>query len=124
MSQPTARRWQHLTLAVLFAVSLILALLALAGWTLPARAASFVVTKTEDTADGACDADCSLREAIIAANADPGHDTITLGPGVYTLSRLGRNEDRGQGIWRFRRPYLDRSWRRSRASLMASDLAR
>ena len=34
-----------------------------------------VVTKTEDTADGVCDADCSLREAITAAT--PG-DTVTF----------------------------------------------
>src|SRR3954464_15043943 len=30
----------------------------------------FTVTKTADTNDGICDADCSLREAIRAANAD------------------------------------------------------
>lgn len=83
----------RLSLAALCAAGLIVALLALLGGAQPARAASFVVTKTEDTNDGACDADCSLREAIIAANAAPGHDTITLGPGVYTLSRLGRNEN-------------------------------
>ena len=29
-----------------------------------------IVTKTEDTNDGACDADCSLREAISAANTN------------------------------------------------------
>jgi len=29
----------------------------------------FVVTKTADTNDGACNADCSLREAMLAANA-------------------------------------------------------
>ncbi len=37
---------------------------------------NFVVTKTEDTNDGVCDGDCSLREAFIAANNDPGTDTI------------------------------------------------
>ena len=42
-----------------------------------ARAATFTVTKTADTADGSCDADCSLREAVIAANANAGADTIT-----------------------------------------------
>ena len=60
---------------------------------LPARAASFVVTKTEDTADGACDADCSLREAIIAANDSPGADIITVPAGVYVLSLAGSGED-------------------------------
>ena len=33
------------------------------------QAATFTVTKTTDTNDGSCNADCSLREAIIAANA-------------------------------------------------------
>ena len=50
-------------------------------------------TKLTDSADGVCDADCSLREAIIAANADPGHQTVMLGPGTYELSIAGINED-------------------------------
>ena len=55
------------------------------GWTLPARAASFIVTKTADTADGTCDADCSLREAISAANGSPGADIITVPAGTFVL---------------------------------------
>ena len=39
---------------------------------------SFVVNKTADTADGVCDSDCSLREAITAANNNPGADVITF----------------------------------------------
>ncbi len=40
---------------------------------------SLVVTKTADTNDGTCDADCSLREAITAANANtPLAETITF----------------------------------------------
>ncbi|MDX1545470.1 MAG: GEVED domain-containing protein, partial [Rhodothermales bacterium] len=50
-------------------------------------AAVFVVTKTADTADGTCDADCSLREAVRAANATPGADVITVPAGTYTLTR-------------------------------------
>ncbi|MEX2237863.1 MAG: choice-of-anchor Q domain-containing protein [Dehalococcoidia bacterium] len=46
----------------------------------------YVVTKTTDTADGACDADCSLREAIIAANQDPDPSTVKLPAGHYNLS--------------------------------------
>jgi CSLREA domain-containing protein len=42
------------------------------------NAFSFVVTKTADTDDGACNADCSLREAISAANDNPGEDFITF----------------------------------------------
>lgn len=34
------------------------------------------VTKTADTADGVCNADCSLREAITAANGSPGLQRI------------------------------------------------
>lgn len=41
-----------------------------------ALAATFTVTKTADTNDGTCDADCSLREAVAAANANASHDTI------------------------------------------------
>ncbi|MBZ0252664.1 MAG: CSLREA domain-containing protein [Candidatus Methylomirabilis sp.] len=71
--------------------SLILALLpALA--VAPARAATFVVSKTADTLDGACDADCSLREAVVAANAAPGADVIEIPAGVYVLSRPGAKE--------------------------------
>lgn len=39
--------------------------------------ATLTVTKISDTADGVCDADCSLREAIIAANSD---DVIVFSP--------------------------------------------
>ncbi len=59
----------------------------------PAAAAVFFPNKTDDTADGACDADCSLREAVIAANAAPGADVIVLAAGTYTLTRGGAGED-------------------------------
>ncbi|WKZ35840.1 MAG: class F sortase [Anaerolineales bacterium] len=55
----------------------------------PARAATFTVTKTADTNDGICDVDCSLREAIAAANAAAGADIITLPAGTYTLTLGG-----------------------------------
>jgi CSLREA domain-containing protein len=42
----------------------------------PASAATYTVSKTADTNDGTCDADCSLREAVVAANANAGLDTI------------------------------------------------
>jgi CSLREA domain-containing protein len=51
----------------------------------PAYAASFTVTKTADTNDGTCDADCSLREAVTAANNNGGTHTITVPAGTYTL---------------------------------------
>jgi len=61
-------------------------------WSPPAN---FIVTKLTDSNDGTCDADCSLREAIIAANADPGPDTVTLGPGSHSLTITGEGEDGG-----------------------------
>nr|MBA3871850.1 CSLREA domain-containing protein [Anaerolineae bacterium] len=47
-----------------------------------ALASAYVVSKTADTNDGACSADCSLREAITAANASPANDTITFAAGA------------------------------------------
>lgn len=60
-------------------------LLALAVAVIPAHAAVFVPNKLGDSGDTVCNADCSLREAVQAANASPGSDVILLGPGEYTL---------------------------------------
>jgi len=59
----------------------------------PAQAATFTVTKTADTADGACNADCSLREAVIAANTGAGPDTINVPAGTFLLTITGAEED-------------------------------
>lgn len=61
----------------------------------PASAApmTFNVTTVDDDADGTCDADCTLREAVIAANANPGQDTIVLPAGTYALTIAGDGED-------------------------------
>lgn len=48
----------------------------------------FAVTKTEDSNDGGCDADCSLREALLAADSNPGLDLVVLPPGKYILSLI------------------------------------
>jgi len=56
-----------------------------------AHAANYAVTKTADTNDGACDCDCSLREALAATNMRPNHDTIRSPTGTYTLM-LGQVE--------------------------------
>ncbi|MEM6782252.1 MAG: Ig-like domain-containing protein [Bacteroidota bacterium] len=54
-------------------------------------AQTFMVTKTDDTNDGTCDADCSLREAIAAADANVASaaDTITFSPAVTSTIALG-----------------------------------
>jgi CSLREA domain-containing protein len=56
-----------------------------------ATAAVYNVTKTDDTFDGVCDADCSLREAIQAANAVAG--AVIVPAGTYMLSLGGSNEN-------------------------------
>jgi CSLREA domain-containing protein len=48
--------------------------------------AKHTVTKLADTNDGACDADCSLREALAAAAPD---DTIGFAPGLTGTITLG-----------------------------------
>ena len=55
----------------------------------PAYAATFIITAADDVDDGTCDAaHCSLREAILAANASSGADLITfaIGSGPVTIS--------------------------------------
>lgn len=50
---------------------------------------TFTVHSSDDATDGACDlVHCSLREAIIAANGNPGADTIAFdisGPPPHTI---------------------------------------
>jgi CSLREA domain-containing protein len=66
----------------------------------PAEAATITVTTTTDELN--TDGDCSLREAIQAANTDTGVDaclagsgldTIFVPSGVYTITRAGADED-------------------------------
>ena len=52
-----------------------------------ARSATFTVTKTADTNDGVCDADCSLREAVAAANIATANDVIQFDPQTFGLSQ-------------------------------------
>jgi CSLREA domain-containing protein len=47
------------------------------------NAATFNVTKITDTNDGVCNADCSLREAIAAANAAATDDVIEFSSAVF-----------------------------------------
>ena len=55
----------------------------------PARSAVFLVTTTADHSDGACNADCSLRDAVVAANTTAGPDQITVPAGTYMLGGTG-----------------------------------
>jgi len=74
--------------------ALVFALIALAA-AAPAQAKTFTVNKTDDHAPDGCTAqDCTLREAVLAANARPGADVIELRGGrVYRLEIEGRDED-------------------------------
>ncbi len=82
----------------LFAAAALLALSLLQGEV--AHAATITVNTTDDELNS--DGDCSLREALRAANTDAavdaciagsGADTILLAAGIYTLSIPGTNED-------------------------------
>jgi CSLREA domain-containing protein len=72
-----------------------LALMMMAAAAEPARAqTTFTVNTTSDTNDGTCDAShCSLREAITAANAAAGADTIEFAilpaGGVHVIAISG-----------------------------------
>ncbi|MEX1071163.1 MAG: choice-of-anchor Q domain-containing protein [Anaerolineales bacterium] len=76
-------------------------LLALAAWACTLEdlleAADFpdlIVTKTQDTNDGECsESDCSLREAVLAANAQEGENVIFIPDGSYVLTLTDPNED-------------------------------
>ncbi|HEV7785869.1 MAG TPA: choice-of-anchor Q domain-containing protein, partial [Thermoanaerobaculia bacterium] len=69
--------------------------LALAATTAAAHAAVYIPTKTTDSAGTCTPQDCSLREAVLAANQNPGEDVILLHAGTYTLTIPGTNEDLG-----------------------------
>ena len=56
------------------------------------------VTKTDDTADGACDADCSLREAIIALKPSIPPSPI----GTIILRQCGTHHHAGRNVGRGR----------------------
>jgi CSLREA domain-containing protein len=95
MSARWGRRWGAVLVSVFTAVGVTVSHPA------PAVAAAFVVTTGQDRVDanpgdGTClDAvgDCTLRAALMEANALPGEDTITLAAGTYRLSIPGADED-------------------------------
>jgi CSLREA domain-containing protein len=91
VSTALSRRW-----AVLVALAIAGALLPAVVVSPPAARAALTtlaVTKTADTNDGACTPrDCSLREAIFAANGLADAE-IDLPAGTFRLSIPGRDED-------------------------------
>lgn len=62
-----------------------------------APSATFTVTKTADTNDGLCNADCSLREAHVAANSAAGADLVSVPAGNYTLTLSGNDDSAAIG---------------------------
>ncbi len=81
----------------LFTLLLVVALVFWGSACVPAPAAcpdTLTVTTNLDVNDGACTGGhCSLREAVIAANACAGFQTILVPAGNYQLTILGRDED-------------------------------
>jgi hypothetical protein len=56
--------------------------------------AVLTVTRFDDPPPNGCAPnDCSLREAVIIANAPPGGHSIVLAAGTYNLTRVGPDED-------------------------------
>jgi CSLREA domain-containing protein len=100
MMHSNTKRWRSARGCAALAFAAMLALLPGAG---PAHAAAFNVNSTLDEIDanignGVCASTpsdvCTLRAAIQEANTSTGvPDTINLPPNVYTLTRVGANED-------------------------------
>ncbi|HXT51052.1 MAG TPA: CSLREA domain-containing protein [Thermoanaerobaculia bacterium] len=80
-----------------FVLPLALALCSACTGAVAASAAVFAPTKLTDGADGACDADCSLREAVQAANARAGDDVVLLKQGKYLLTIAGADDTAAAG---------------------------
>lgn len=62
------------------------------------QAATFTVTRSDDGWDGACDAHCTLRDTVQAANDTPGTDTVALRATTYRLTLLPPSADTEEGI--------------------------
>src|SRR5262245_49409250 len=96
---------QHRFLALSVTMLVGLCLVGAVVWIAPVRAnAAFTVNSTIDAidtapGDGACastaSGDCTLRAAVMEANALAGDDVINLPAGIYTLTLTGANEDAG-----------------------------
>lgn len=72
---------------------LVACLLPQVGWT----QFVYTVSKTADTADGVCDSDCSLREAIDAANAAASAIVEIPGGAIYRIQLIGADDSNAAG---------------------------
>lgn len=89
MGTPRHRAWR---------LVIVVAVLAVAPVALAQDADVFTVTRTDDPEpDGCRPDDCSLREAVGAANARPGADVVALRSGIFHLVRLDRTPTTGPG---------------------------
>jgi len=81
---------KRLVIAVLLLTALASAIVLLARPGAEASPATYTVNSTGDPGDGTCDGtECTLREAIAAANANAGTDTVDFditGAGPHTIS--------------------------------------
>ncbi|MEZ5100429.1 MAG: DUF11 domain-containing protein [Thermoleophilia bacterium] len=78
------------------ALALIASAVAVAAAASPALGAVFTVTRFDDPAPDACAVgDCSLREALRDATANPGLDDVVLGEGTYLVTRSGPGSTAG-----------------------------
>ncbi len=89
MKAPTSSLTPTLVRAVLVLILIALPISAAAPAAAAPAGSVFTVTSVDDADDGACTpSHCSLREAILSANASPGLDTITFnipGAGAHTI---------------------------------------
>lgn len=82
------RRRSVVSLLFVFACAGTVALYSLQGASAHHLPADFKPTRFDDPApDGCQPTDCSLREAIIAAETTPGANSVHLAAGTYTLTR-------------------------------------
>ncbi len=85
-------------LRLLFAAALMAGLALTVGPVRVAHAATFVVTRFDDPMPDGCQiGDCSLREAIRAANNTVAADIIRLDPGTYILDLAGMDNQAAMG---------------------------
>jgi CSLREA domain-containing protein len=81
--QPSNKTWKIVNIKVL--ILTVILFFSAAGFS---QAATFTVTKVADTDDGVCDTDCSLREAISAANTAGTNDTIAFDSSVFATPQI------------------------------------